>query len=116
MSNRPYLKHWIVISIVTILLSTASYVIDYLIGHSKYELFARSGALIVLSGAALEYQLSIGNYLSNVLKNNEFITMQEQDNALVVTDKSSTLQKYAHALVLLGTVIWAYGDFLVVKI
>lgn len=115
MNNRPFLKHWIVISIITILLSVTSYVIDYLIGHSKYDLFARSGALIVLSGAALEYQLSIGNYLSNVLKNNDFVTMKEQDNALAVTEKSSILQKYAHMLVLLGTGIWAYGDFLVIK-
>ena len=98
------------------MVSIASFAVDLHYGHTEYQLFNRSGALIVLAGAALEYQLSIDTYLGNVLKNQGFISMQEQDNSMAVTKATSMLQKYAHLLVLLGTIVWAYGDFIYVYI
>ena len=71
---------------------------------------------MVLSGAVLEYQLSMGTYLRNVLKRNGMITMNEQDNAITDNLNGSNIERYAHLLVIFGTLIWSYGDFLFILI
>lgn len=94
---------------VTCLLSLAA---DFSVGVEKYGWFARSGGLVVLAGAVLEYQLWVSNYLRNRREPGQPIRMSELAEANNLPRRDRVLKNVAHTAVGIGTLVWAYGDLL----
>lgn len=100
---------WLIAAVVV---SGLSFVADYFVGVEKLGLFARSGALVALAAVVLEYQLSMGSYLRHVYKRGMPISMLHLAEAFNLPDKERRLRAFAHSLLAVGTLIWAYGDLI----
>lgn len=85
-------------------------IIFYIVGDGDGDLFARSGAILVLFGAIVEYTLSnIKNYdaSSDVIINGKKVIIEKELND---THKSQRI--LAHFYIFIGTFIWAFGDWM----
>ncbi|MHB1246651.1 MAG: hypothetical protein ACYCZH_09420 [Sulfuriferula sp.] len=112
MQKRPYIRTALFVSIAAIILSILCFIADYRAVVQQISLFSRSGALLALSGAILEYQLGIGAHLRNAYTPGSPITMLQLAEAFNLSDKERHLRGFAHSMVALGTVIWGYGDLI----
>jgi hypothetical protein len=103
---KPYIN--LTILFVGLLLAAISFLISWQHG---WHWFGRSGALVVLSAAIVEYRI--------------FQWFPRRINAAIVAGKITKLpvpvsilkadrvaSKIAHVMIILGTLIWAYGDLL----
>ena len=85
-------------------------VICYLFNNETGTIFSRSGSIIVLFGAVVEYSLSqIKPYTvsSNVsISGNKAITDREMPKIYKIQ------RTIAHLFIVFGTLIWGYGDYM----
>lgn len=72
--------------------------------------FARSGAIMVLLAVIAEFQVNAARESS--VETSSFVKIE--DRAVVVkrelSPRYNTLAKIAHIEIVLGTVVWGYGD------
>ncbi|HAT8493333.1 hypothetical protein [Vibrio coralliilyticus] len=84
-----------------------------LAGYStSLELFGRSGAVLTLLGASLEYKL-----VEKGLRNTQYeeggpISLGAVGRAVLLTDNEKKIRHFAHTTVILGTFIWGFGDLI----
>ncbi|MEZ8804263.1 hypothetical protein AB6D78_24195 [Vibrio splendidus] len=129
MKKLQYKKEWALLFIGAIA-SLISIVLDiYSVQVSPGETvawFARSGAVVVLFSVIVEYRLSsyvfddihkaaVKNGVKNsIIGNNDNKLIQALTNRKANVPKArSDLAFVSHALVIIGTVIWGYGDLLI---
>ena len=110
MHKRSRTKVAFVVGIAALGTSVLAFAADWRGGPAVYGLFPRSGALIALSGAVLEYQVSIGTYLRNVYKPGTAIDMRSLAQAFNESDRERRMRVVAHSLVTMRTIVWAFGD------
>lgn len=99
-----------VLCLVSICISIMGFYSDLVLGMDKMDLFARSGALLVLSGAGLEYQLSVGQTLRRRYEEGSMISVTDIASLLNPTIYERRYRPFAHLMVILGTLIWGLGD------
>jgi len=82
---------------------------------AKYNLFGRMGALLTLCGVILEYNLGRKLSVSAPLKygkNISFGWVGEAVRRAVGSKEDSHHQLIAHITVVIGTVVWGFGDLI----
>lgn len=72
--------------------------------------FARSGAILVLFAIIVEYRLS--KMLQTEINNSNVVAGLGIPAGVSVPKANSILSIVTHITVLLGTIVWAYGDLL----
>jgi len=100
------LRFIIVSAIIVVWVALISMVID----GCKAEYISRFGSIIVLVGAMGEYLL-MNNKLNKIYEAIEIASMPYTD--VVISDSSKILTVTIHITVLLGTIVWGYGDLFV---
>lgn len=71
------------------------------------EWFSRSGAIMVLLAVVVEYQLAARSYRELL---NSIATASVAPIAPKQPKTENILSKISHVAIILGTVIWGYGD------
>lgn len=123
MEFKAYKAEWVLL-FIGILCSLISIVFD-IKTDDCISWFSRSGSLLVLFAAIVEYRLTSYIFedirtanIKNAVKNKAAF----QDNKLLqtLTDKKPVLPKSrailtltSHIFIILGTAIWGYGDLIV---
>lgn len=108
MNHREYTIEWILI-VVAIFVAVISVIADYY--SANYDWFARSGAIAVLLAAIVEYRISSHIY-DDIYR---AIAQQKHSGFATKAKKSknrSILSFITHTVLILGTIIWGYGDLL----
>ncbi|TMU24513.1 hypothetical protein E0L35_09705 [Halomonas sp. ATBC28] len=110
MKHRSYKIEWAVLA-CAVLVALVSVAADYF--YDSWNWFARSGAIVVLLAAVVEYR--IYNHIYDDVQRAQF---QQTKIDLSVPIKAKPTKERrrvsvaAHVLVILGTVIWGYGDLI----
>jgi hypothetical protein len=77
-------------------------------GLDPHLFFARSGAVVVLLAVIVQYRLNRDNY---ILLHNIFVLKNQGYKVTpVIPRRHHIVAVTSHALVIIGTVIWGYGD------
>lgn len=108
MENRKYTIEWWLIG-VAIFVAIISIIADYYSNDVNW--FARSGSIIVLLAAIVEFKVSSHIYdeiqraavIQTIVKLPVPIKAQP-------TKSKNTVSNAAHILLVVGTIIWGYGD------
>jgi hypothetical protein len=108
MKHRKYTIEWGLIG-VAILVAILSVIADYYSTGCNW--FARSGAIAVLLAAIVEYRISSHIY-DDIYRANA----QQQHSGFATKPKKpknrDILSFLTHTILILGTIIWGYGDLL----
>jgi hypothetical protein len=75
-------------------------------------LFGRMGAVMTLLAAIIEYQISTSNTFSK--KPGEEFFGSEVAATVRVSDEEIRARGFAHISVIVGTLIWAFGDLITI--
>jgi hypothetical protein len=110
MKHRKYTVEWSLIG-VSILVAVVSVVADYY--STDYNWFARSGSVVVLLAAFVEFKIS--SHIYDDIQRAQF--MQTKVKMSVPYKARPTKSKLkvslaAHILLVTGTIIWGYGDLI----
>ncbi len=76
------------------------------------ELFGRSGAVLTLLGASLEYKIAEKGLKNTQYKKGDPISLGAVGSAVLLTDSEKKIRNFAHTTVILGTFIWGFGDLI----
>lgn len=113
--------------ILSVVFAGVSFYIDWQ-SVSETTWFSRSGAIVVLAAAFVEFRLSKFLYddVFNSLKktarkqagmpaisDNKIVQGNIESNLIekpIMPESRKTLINYTHTLIIIGTLIWAYGD------
>ena len=92
-------------------LSLITFITDILGLSIGYTLFERSGAMMVLSGAFLEYQIGtalglLDNQSGKVFRSKDVLSLID------LKTKEPNIRMKAHFFVICGTLIWGFGGLL----
>ncbi len=98
-----------------LILAAASFLVDGYVKSNNVDLFARSGAVLVLLGAVLEYHLSLGASIKRRYTPGESVSMLKLAEYFNPTEEEKKMKPFAHFMVIFGTFVWGFGD-LVVKL
>lgn len=108
MLHRKYKFEWVLLA-VAVLFSVVSIIADCY--SDSLNLFARSGAIVVLAAVVVEYRIS--SHIYEDIQRAQFL-QSKIDLSVPLKGKPAPQRKrvaiVAHILVVLGTVIWGYGD------
>ncbi|MDO6536939.1 hypothetical protein [Alteromonas stellipolaris] len=110
MKHRKYQSEWSII-VVAILVAIISVITDYY--STGYNWFARSGAVVVLLAAFVEFKIS--SHIYEDIQRAQF--MQSKINMAIPLKAKPTKPRRnvsfaAHILLVVGTIIWGYGDLI----
>jgi hypothetical protein len=110
MKHREYTFEWCII-VVSILIAIDSVIADFY--STSYNWFARSGSVVVLLAAFVEFKIS--SHIYDDIQRAQF--MQEQTKMSVPFKAKPTKSKrkvslVAHVLLVTGIIIWVYGDLI----
>jgi hypothetical protein len=108
MMHRSYKYDWLILG-GAVLVGVASVFGDYV--SESYNWFSRSGSIVVLLSVVVEYRIS--SHIYEDIQRADF--QQSKINLLVPIKAKPTKQRKrvsnaAHFLLVLGTIIWGYGD------
>ena len=106
---------WIFISWIMLLFAWAVLIASFSIDiftSLNLDLFQRSGAIIVAGGALVEIQLSMNPnwFMDDTLHHKHGGKMETWDKFFA---RIKQFQKFGWFSVILGTIIWAYGDLII---
>ena len=108
MIHRNYKFEWGLL-VVTVLFSVASSIADCY--SESLNWFARSGAIVVLASVIVEYRIS--SHIYEDIQRAQFL-QSKIDVSVPLKGKPAPQRERvaiaAHILVVLGTIIWGYGD------
>jgi len=108
MLHRSYKYEWLILGL-SVLVGLASFFGDYI--SECYNWFSRSGSIIVLLAVVVEYRIS-----SHIYEDIQRADFQQSIINLSVpikaepTKERKRVSNAAHFLLVLGTIIWGYGD------
>ena len=126
MENRKYKLEWLLL-----LLSVACAVISLYLDSKSIEdttWFARSGSLVVLASAIVEFRLSkffyddVFHSLKKTAKKQSGLSAVSDNKLIQKLIESNLIEKpampksrkilrnFSHGLIIVGTIIWGYGD------
>ena len=110
MKHRKYQSEWSII-VVAILVAIISVIADYY--FTGYNWFARSGSVVVLLAAFVEFKIS--SHIYEDIQRAQF--MQSKINMSIPLKAKPTKPRRnvsfaAHILLVVGTIIWGYGDLI----
>lgn len=101
--------------LVSVIFVATSLIID--LCTSSSTLFARSGSILVLFSVIVEYRIS-GFVYDDIQR--AMLLSRKIDISVPVKAKPQKetvlVSRLAHTLVIVGTVIWGYGDLLFAKV
>jgi uncharacterized membrane protein len=112
MQKKDYVQAAVVALLAAALTSLLSLTADYKVGPKEFGLFPRSGGLLALAAAVLEYQLWVRLYLRNSYKPGTPVSLGGLAESANLPTSEQRLKNLAHSCVAVGTLIWAYGDLL----
>lgn len=98
------------IVVIAWLVSLASIYTDLASITDQISLFGRSGAVLTLCGVVLEYKISTKGQQETSYKPGGPVSLGDVGKATLLTDREKNLQYFAHITVILGTLIWGFGD------
>lgn len=110
MKHRKYTIEWSLIG-VAILVAAVSVIADYY--STDYNWFARSGSVVVLLAAFIEFKVS-----SHIYDDIQRIQFLQATVEMPVPFKAKPTKSrrnvsfVAHILLVTGTIIWGYGDLI----
>lgn len=109
------MKIWIFIILVVWVLTFIALLTDVFSITSKYGAFGRMGSIMVLFGAILEYKIvNRGQENSSFDRKREptFSEVGEFGKKVLLTDSEKRIQYFAHFTVIIGTLVWGFGDLI----
>lgn len=106
------MKPAIFILIVVWVVSILTIFTDILGYTTSFELFGRSGSVLTLCAVILEFKISTKGQKNITHKSNGPISLGAVGNAVLLTDNEKRAQYFAHISVILGTLIWGFGDLI----
>jgi hypothetical protein len=110
MKLRKYSVEWSLIGIA-ILIAIISIVSDYY--SNNYNWFARSGSIVVLLAAFVEFKIS--SHIYDDIQRAQFMQTKIEMPVPFKAKPTKAKRKVslaAHILLVIGTVIWGYGDLI----
>lgn len=110
MKRRSYKNEWSLLA-GALLLTAVSFILD--IYFCDLNFFARSGALVVLFAAIVEFRIS--GHIYDDIQRSQFLN-KKIDISVPLRAKPTKERKrisiVAHVFLVIGTIIWGYGDLL----
>lgn len=106
------MKPAILILIVAWVVSVITIFTDLLGYTSSLALFGRTGAVLTLCAVVLEYKISTKGQEDTTHTTGGPISLGAVGNAVLLTDGEKKAQYFAHISVILGTLIWGFGDLI----
>lgn len=100
----------LVILIVAWIVALSTLVTDVLGYTQNLALFGRAGAVLTLCAVVLEYKISIKGQNDSTYKEGGPISLGAVGRAVLLTDSEKRMRYFAHISVILGTLIWGFGD------
>ena len=109
-TRREYLTYY---SLVVTGYLLTGFFLFYDLSHKHNTFFMRSGSLLVILSAVTEYQLVMSQIIKHQYKIGTPIKMSEIASSQNITQGEKTIKLFTHISLILGTLIWGYGDLLV---
>ncbi len=108
--HRTYKNEWSLL-VGAVLLTITSFILD--IYFCGFNWFARSGALMVLLAAIVEFRIS-GHIYDDIQRSQLTSSIVNSSIPLKAkpTKKRKKIAITAHTLLVVGTIIWGYGDLI----
>jgi hypothetical protein len=100
----------LVILVIAWIAAVGTLVTDVLGYTHNLAMFGRSGAVLTLSAIVLEYKLSTKGQNDSTYKEGGPISLGAVGKAVLLTDSEKRMKQFAHISVILGTLIWGFGD------
>ncbi|MGD8177003.1 hypothetical protein [Marinimicrobium sp. ARAG 43.8] len=85
-------------------------VTDFLGFTDNIALFGRAGAVLTLCAAALEYNISTKGQKDTDYEEGGPVGLIEVGSATLLTKQKKWWRSFAHITIILGTLIWGFGD------
>jgi hypothetical protein len=95
-----------------LVVSFVSFAVDMRVPPENVDLFARSGAVLVLLGAVLEYHLSLGASIKRSYIPGSSVSMIQLAEYFNPTQEEKKMRPFAHFMVIYGTFVWGFGDII----
>jgi len=76
-------------------------------------LFSRSGSILVIFSAIVEYRIVMNQIMKQQFTNGMTTSLRTIASAPNLTRGEKIIRLIAHMSVLLGTLVWGYGDLLI---
>lgn len=92
---------------ITALSTLATDILGY---THNLAMFGRAGAVLTLCAVVLEYKISTKGQSDSQYKDGGPISLGAVGKAVLLTDSEKRLRYFAHISVILGTLIWGFGD------
>ena len=110
MKHRKYTVEWRLIG-TALLVAIISVVADYY--STDYNWFARSGSVVVLLAAFVEFKVS--SHIYDDIQRAQFMQTKVKMSLPFKAKPTESKRKVslaAHILLVIGTIIWGYGDLI----
>ncbi|MBA6288838.1 hypothetical protein [Colwellia sp. MB3u-4] len=98
--------------VIGLFVSLVTLIVDWNVPPENADLFARSGAVLVLLGAVLEYHLSLGASIKRSYVPGSSISMLQLAEYFNPTKEEKKMKPFAHFMVIFGTLVWGFGDLI----
>ncbi|KAA1173954.1 hypothetical protein FWJ25_11140 [Marinobacter salinexigens] len=79
---------------------------------AHFALFGRSGAVLTLCGVVLGYKISTKGQEETFYSPGAPVSLGDVGKAALLADGEKRLRYFAHITVIIGTLIWGFGDLL----
>lgn len=106
------MKSAVSVLVLSWVLSSLALVADLLGYTASINLFGRTGAVLTLCAVVLEYKISNKGQGIQSHNSNGPVSLRAVGNAVLLTDGEKRAQYFAHISVILGTLIWGFGDLI----
>ena len=73
--------------------------------------FARSGAIMILLSAIIEYRFS-NHTFSKIKQTIQIAILTKKPINVYISNEQENIAKVAHSFIVIGTLVWGYGDLL----
>lgn len=108
-SNK--IKSYIFILTITILVILSSFIVSIELDDSIF--FARSGSIITLLGVIMEYRRIMFTDKNNHYVSGNQISLSQTRKLFDVSCEDKKIRLISNIIVIIGTIIWGYGDLLI---
>lgn len=99
-----------VILTVAWIVALGTLVTDMLGYTQSLAMFGRAGAVLTLCAVVLEYKISTKGQRDSPYKEGGPISLGAVGKVVLLTDSEKRMRYFAHISVILGTLIWGFGD------
>lgn len=104
------MKTSLVILICAWVVALSTLVTDVLGYTQRLAMFGRAGAVLTLCAVVLEYRISTKGQSDSAYKEDDPVSLGTVGKAVLLTDSEKRVRYFAHISVIMGTLMWGFGD------